>query len=83
MSSMRLGKKGKLPGRFSYFSQDVIATVAAGTDVGADGVDDGPGALAHFDGVVRQARLWLSSPSEITISAPRTAPWGEGGTLIS
>ena len=31
--------------------EDVVALVFAGADVGADGVDDGVGALAHLDGV--------------------------------
>ncbi len=31
--------------------EDVVALVFAGADVGADGVDDGFGALAHLDGV--------------------------------
>src|SRR5271163_1989461 len=48
-----LGEEREASGSFGHFSQHVIAPVTAGTDVGADGVDNGFGALAHFNSVVR------------------------------
>ena len=52
MSSMRLGKKARPPVASAILCKDVVAAIAAGADVGADGVDDGLGALAFLDGVV-------------------------------
>src|SRR6185312_4168557 len=38
-------------GRLGDVLQHIVSLVAAGADVGADGIDDGVGALAHLDGV--------------------------------
>jgi hypothetical protein len=45
------GVEGLAAGGFGDLSEDIVAAVFAGADVGADGVDDGVGALAHLDGV--------------------------------
>jgi hypothetical protein len=43
--------EGLAAGGVGDLLEDFVAFVFAGADVGADGVDDGVGALAHFDGV--------------------------------
>ena len=45
------GIEGLAAGGFGDGFEDVVALVFAGADVGADGVDDGIGALTHLDGV--------------------------------
>ena len=45
------GVEGLAAGGLGDLLEDVVALVFAGADVGADGVDDGVGALAHLDGV--------------------------------
>src|SRR5277367_6829475 len=47
-----LGVEGAAAGGVGDLLQDVVAAVAAGAGVRADGVDDGLGALALLDGVV-------------------------------
>src|SRR5262249_34885 len=47
-----LGEEGIASSGFSYFLQNVVAAVPARTYVGADRIDDGLGALAHFDRIV-------------------------------
>ena len=47
-----LGVEGAAAGGDRHGFEDVVAAVAVGAGVGADGVDDGFGALTHFDGVV-------------------------------
>ena len=43
--------EGLAAGGLGDLSEHIVALVFAGADVGADGVDDGVGALAHLDGV--------------------------------
>ena len=45
------GVEGLAAGGLGDGFEDVVALVFAGADVGADGVDDGVGALAHLDSV--------------------------------
>ena len=45
------GVEGLAAGGLGDRREDFVALVFAGADVGADGVDDGVGALAHLDGV--------------------------------
>src|ERR1700722_1438910 len=52
------GEEGAAAGGFRDLLQRVVATVAAGADIGADGVHDGLGALTLLDRVI-QIRMAL------------------------
>ena len=45
------GEEGLAAGGLGDLAEDFVTLVFAGADVGGDGVDDGVGALAFFDGV--------------------------------